>query len=156
MPSHASFYYRILFYPILLVMHYYLCKSSFMNTSLVTCCILFFSFTFWDIEHIASLSVLFQLHYLASSVTLLFTLPIHPADFFLSRYLCFGFFVYYLCLYKNVNQSFLLQRLQKLRNLSSTFSFLQIARQCGRSRGWIVRSKLKGAIASIVLVSYSK
>ena len=27
---------------------------------------------------------------------------------------------------------------------------------CGRSRGWIVRSKLKGAIASIVLVSYSK
>ena len=30
------------------------------------------------------------------------------------------------------------------------------ANKCGRSRGWIVRSKVKGAIASIVLVSYSK
>ena len=31
-----------------------------------------------------------------------------------------------------------------------------IEEYCGRSRGWIVRSKVKGAIASIVLVSYSK
>ena len=31
-----------------------------------------------------------------------------------------------------------------------------VSHECGRSRGWIVRSKVKGAIASIVLVSYSK
>ena len=48
---------------------------------------------------------------------------------FAVSHLFIGFSVYYLCLYKNLNQPFLLQRPQKLRNLSSTFSFLQIARQ---------------------------
>ena len=43
------------------------------------------------------------------------------------------------------------------RRQDGQFVMLETLEQlCGRSRGWIVRSKVKGAIASIVLISYSK
>ena len=53
------------------------------------------------------------------------------------------------------------QRLHSLEKMFTSFMVLQAKigikpQWCGVCRGWIVRSQLKGAIASIVLVSYSK
>ena len=69
-----------------------------------------------------------------------------------------GFITIVYCPTENIIADFFTKPLQgtlfnKMREKVIGVTCMQ---HCGRSRGWIVRSKVKGAIASIVLVSYSK